>query len=67
MRNPLLLFPLGILAVIGLALISVNFGIMTVSELIEKLKAFLFLLIPLGLFASVFAFSHFRKRKRGEE
>ncbi|MBX3039592.1 MAG: hypothetical protein KF789_02650 [Bdellovibrionaceae bacterium] len=67
MRNPLLIFPIGILFVIVSAFVSVQFGAMTMNELIEKMKTISFLLLPIVIFVGVFAFDHFRGRKNGKD
>lgn len=64
MRNPVLIFPIGIVFVVLLAAVSVKFGVMTTSELLRALKTLSVILIPMTLIGGAFAYTYFKDGKR---
>lgn len=67
MRNPILIFPIGIILLFLIALISVHFGAMTMDEYLGKLKMFSILLIPIALFGGAFAYTEIRQKRDKRE
>lgn len=67
MRNSLLMIPGGILLIVALAFVSVQFGVMSMAEFTAKMKILLLLLAPAVGIVGLFAFLEARKRRQDEQ
>jgi hypothetical protein len=63
MRNPIFIFPVGIVFVFLTALVFVYFDLMTMTEFLARTKVFLIFLVPVTLFGGIFAYSHLKQHK----
>lgn len=64
MRNPILIFPVGILLVIVIATISVKFDVMTMGQLSEALKTLSVIFVPMAIIGCAFVYTSYKDRKR---